>query len=137
MKHIFYTYIFFIPLVAFITTVILKFFIEKIKVWKWNIARSISSWWMPSSHSAIVTSLTMAIFLKEWFDSTYFALAFSFSSIVIYDALNIRYQAWLHAKEINKINWNNNYNESLWHLPSEVFVWSIIGILTAFILYYI
>ena len=44
---------------------------------------------MPSSHSAVVTAITMAILLKTGF-SEYFFIALVFSSIVISDAFRVR-----------------------------------------------
>jgi len=48
---------------------------------------------MPSAHSAVVVSLTTAIALQHGIDSDFFAIAMSFTVIILYDAINIRYEA--------------------------------------------
>lgn len=69
-----------------------------------------------------------------------FALALVFSTIIIYDAINVRFEAGLHAKALNQLRCakeerkNYNFNESIGHLPEEAFVGSIIGIIVAIVL---
>lgn len=134
--NIFYSHLISIPSVAFMLAVIIKGFSSMYLAWKFNIRKALSSWWMPSVHSAVVTSLTTAVALKYWVSSDLFAISLWFTVIIIYDAINIRYEAWLHAVAINKLLWEK-FKESLWHLPSEAFAWSVLGILTAMFLFYI
>jgi acid phosphatase family membrane protein YuiD len=61
----------------------------------------------------------------------------AFTGIIIYDALNVRFEAGLHASTINDFLWEKRFKESLWHLPSEAFVWSILGIIVAVILSFV
>jgi len=89
---------------------------------------------MPSSHSATVVSLATAIALRYWIDHWLFATVFVFTFLTIVDATNLRFEAWLHAKAINKYN-NENLNERLGHYPKEAFAWSIVGFLVAYIIY--
>jgi len=125
----------FVPWVAFLMAVILKWFFLKLKEWKIDLRKALWSWWMPSVHSAVVTSLTTIVWLKYWVvQSDLFAICIWFTVIIIYDAINIRFQAWLHASAINKLIWEN-FKEHLWHLPSEAFAWSLVWIFTAIILY--
>jgi acid phosphatase family membrane protein YuiD len=56
---------------------------------------------MPSSHSSTVAALTIAIGLKEGFDSSVFALAITFTSVVAYDAMGVRLAAGRHAAALN------------------------------------
>lgn len=134
--NIFYSHLISIPLVAFLLSVIIKGFSFVFHNWKFDIKKALSSWGMPSVHSAVVTSLTTAVALKYWVSSDLFAISLWFTVIIIYDAINIRYEAWLHAVAINKLLWEK-FKESLWHLPSEAFVWSVLGILTSVFLFYI
>jgi acid phosphatase family membrane protein YuiD len=48
---------------------------------------------MPSAHTAVAVSLTTALALKYGIWSDYFAMALSFTVIIIYDAINIRFEA--------------------------------------------
>lgn len=86
---------------------------------------------MPSGHSALVSSLATAIGIKYGPQSDLFVLALVFAAIVIYDAMNIRYQSGLHAHALNTIKGEKKLNESLGHLPSETLVGSMIGVFVA------
>lgn len=137
MKYnIFYSYILLIPSIAFIIAVVIKWFFSKIHNWIFNIKRALSSGGMPSVHSAVVTSLTTSIALKYWITSDLFAICLWFTVIIIYDAINIRYEAWLHAMAINKLLWEK-FKEHLGHLPSEAFAWSFLWVITALLLFYL
>ncbi len=133
----FYEHLITIPLIALFVTILFK------EIWiisttgKMDIKRAFWSGGMPSVHSAIVVSIAMAIALKYWFFYDFFATVIWFTIIIIYDAINVRYEAWLHAKAINQTMWEKRFKESLWHLPSEAFVGSVTGILVALIMFYI
>lgn len=133
----FYTFLITIPMTSFVSAVVLKWIFERIKKWKWNIARAFWSGGMPSVHSAVVVSLSMAIALKYWVWSDWFAIMAAFSSLIIYDAMNVRFEAGLHAEAINEAIGEKKFKESLGHLPSEAFAGSVLGIIVAIVLYYI
>ena len=135
-NNFFYTNLIFVPTWAFLASVIFKWITSKIKSGTFNLRRALSSWGMPSVHSAIVTSLTTAIALKYWVASDLFAICLTFTVIIIYDAINVRFEAWLHAMSINKLLWEK-FKEELWHLPSEAFAWSLVGIFTAILIYFL
>ncbi len=88
---------------------------------------------MPSSHSALITSLTSGLGLSLGFDDPIFALAVGISLIVMYDASGVRRSAGLQAKEINRLSNNLDetptlkLKETLGHTKLEVFVGSILG----------
>lgn len=134
LNSIFYTYIILIPAAAFTISVILKWISSKVKTGKFELRRALSSWWMPSVHSAIVTSITTAVALKYWIYDDLFAICLTFTVIIIYDAINVRFEAGLHAMAINRLVWER-FKEELWHLPSEAFAWSLVWIFTAILLY--
>lgn len=135
--NIFYDTILSIPIVTFFVAVILKWVILKIISGKFSLDKALGSGWMPSVHSAIVVSLATAIALKYGISSDYFALAMTFTVIIIYDAINIRFEAWLHATAINERLWEKKFKESLWHLPSEAFAGSILWIIVSLVLFFI
>lgn len=134
--NFFYSHLISIPTVAFLLAVIIKWISSMYQNWKFDMKKALWSWWMPSVHSAVVTSLTTAVALKYWVSSDLFAISLGFTVIIIYDAINIRYEAWLHAVAINKLLWEK-FKESLGHLPSEAFAGSVLGIVTAMFLFYI
>lgn len=69
-----------------------------------------------------------------WSDQ--FMMCLVFSIIIIYDAMNVRYQAGLHAKILNRMTPDDGeeLNESIGHTPAEAIVGGIIGFSTAVLL---
>lgn len=137
MDNFFYSHLILIPLVAFLVSIFLKWFLVWLSTGKIDLNRALWSWWMPSSHSAVVVSLATAVAIKFWVNSDLFAITMAFTGIIIYDALNVRFEAGLHAGTINDFLWEKRFNESLWHLPSEAFAWSMVWIIIAVILWYV
>ncbi|MDD5770131.1 MAG: divergent PAP2 family protein [Candidatus Gracilibacteria bacterium] len=134
--NFFYLHLISIPSIAFVIAVIIKGFSSIFTCGKFNIKKALSSGGMPSVHSAVVTSLTTAVALKYGVSSDLFAISLGFTVIIIYDAINIRYEAGLHAVAINKLL-GEKFKESLGHLPSEAFAGSVLGILVSMFLFYI
>ena len=58
---------------------------------------------MPSSHSALVVSVAIYTLRSQGFSSPAFALSMILAGVVIYDAMSVRYNAGLHAKELNRL----------------------------------
>ena len=68
-----------IPTVAWFTVQIFKLLADCIVNRRINFRRFVETGGMPSSHSAVVTSLMTAIGLSEGFSSPMFAISFVFS----------------------------------------------------------
>ena len=108
-----------------------------------------SSWGFPSSHTGIASSLTMIVLLEQGIYSIDFAIAFCFSLIVAYDAMNVRYQSGQHARYLNELRKSlqgallgeddkkATLKERFGHTPLEVLGWMLIGGGLTFILYYL
>lgn len=133
----FYDTIILVPAVSFIFSVFFKGLIVYFQTKQVNLTRALWSGGMPSVHTSVVVSLATAFALKYGIGSDFFAIVMAFTVIIIYDAINVRFEAWLHARAINQAIWEKRFKESLWHLPSEAFAWSILWILVAIALYYI
>ena len=58
---------------------------------------------MPSSHSAFVTALAVAIGRRSGFDTDLFALAFVFATIIIYDSIRLRGAVQKHSEAIIRL----------------------------------
>lgn len=101
---------------------------------KFSLQSMFSTWGMPSGHSALVSSIATAIGMKYGPLHDLFTLALVFAAIVIYDAMNIRYQSGLHAHALNTLKGEKKLNESLGHLPSETLIGSMVGVVVAAIL---
>ncbi len=82
---------------------LIKTLITLIKCKKFDRSRLSGSGGMPSSHSAVVSSVVLTAFIKFGFESPIFALAFVVAFIVMYDAIGVRWAAGLHAKAINNL----------------------------------
>lgn len=88
---------------------ILKLFTEFFTQGKFNLERIIGAGGMPSVHTASAVGLLVAIGRQDGISSTGFAIAFVLSFVVIYDAMNVRYEAGEHAKVLNSIiSWLGN-----------------------------
>ncbi|MBU0928833.1 MAG: divergent PAP2 family protein [Spirochaetes bacterium] len=58
---------------------------------------------MPSSHSALVISITTSIGFSSGLSSDVFALSFFFALVVIRDAMGVRRAAGMQAKALNSL----------------------------------
>lgn len=106
-----------------------------------DIKKLISAGGMPSSHSAMVTSIATAIGKIEGWYSPITALAVVFALIVMYDAAGVRRSAGRHAEIINiiireffqhkRIIKEDKLKELIGHTPTEVFAGGFLGILIA------
>ncbi|HWJ02527.1 MAG TPA: divergent PAP2 family protein, partial [Verrucomicrobiae bacterium] len=97
---------------------------------------------MPSSHSALVSALAVAIGEQYGFDSAFFSISTVFALIVMYDAAGVRRHAGIQAEVLNKIveqiypNKNltqQRLKELIGHTPIEVFAGCLLGIIFALI----
>lgn len=114
--------------------------------------RMIGAGGMPSSHTALVCSLTIAMARKTGVSSAEFALALALACIVMYDAMGVRRAAGEHAKVLNKLVFgfqlvseesaddqiaeelgDKALKEYLGHTPLEVLGGMLLGILVAMI----
>jgi len=127
----------------------LKIPIYYLKHRQWRFGLILSTGGMPSSHSAFVASLATAIAIRRGIDSVYFAIAFCFAAVVIYDAMGVRRHAGTHAAMLNKLiadlkksgnvlmlkdeRYQKQFKELLGHEPVETFFGTLFGIIIAII----
>ena len=98
---------------------------------------------MPSSHSATVSALAIAVAKTDGLKSTNFAIAFILAFIVMYDASGVRRAAGEQARILNQLVNNlsehkpvylkKNLKELIGHTPLEVIVGALLGILIALV----
>lgn len=116
---------------------------------QFNSERLFGAGGMPSSHSALVCSATVATARSVGVGSTEFAIMFIIAMVVMYDAMGVRRAAGMHAKEINKMHRilkekgaepvedntdsrkKKELKEFLGHTPLEVLAGAMLGILMA------
>lgn len=133
MNYFFAQHIILVPFAAYVVATLLKgLFLSRKNVF--NLSSMLSTGGMPSGHSALVSSLATSIGIKYGPLNDLFVLSLVFAAIVIYDAMNIRFQSGLHAHALNAIKGEKKLNESLGHLPSETLVGSMVGVFVAALL---
>jgi acid phosphatase family membrane protein YuiD len=127
-----------IPLSAMFGVQIFKFVRSWYRTRDWTFAILFGTGGMPSSHSALVTSLATAAGLRYGFDGAYFAIACVLALIVMYDARGVRQESGQHARIINRILREvmaghsiseGELKELLGHNNVEVLVGAIVGVL--------
>ncbi len=125
-----------VPISTLIICQLLKFIIESIKEKRVVVERLFNgSGGIPSSHTALSTSLAVMFIMHEGVTSPYAAIMIVVTMIVAYDGMNVRMETGRHAKMLNdyvKKNNIENYGvlkEELGHRPKEVLVGIILGII--------
>jgi hypothetical protein len=143
--------------------ILIEFYKNKIlmtTIWAWLIAQTIKvvigifrqkrfdfRWFigsggMPSSHAAGAACLATSIGINCGFNSVYFALAFVFAIVVMFDAQGVRRSTGKQARILNKIMddiyWQGKIQEIrlrelIGHTPVEVIMGLILGITIALI----
>jgi acid phosphatase family membrane protein YuiD len=117
-----------------------KPFVHYARTRRWNWGLWFSAGGMPSSHSALMSSMALSVGLFEGFGTADFAIAVAITMIVIYDAAGVRRQAGMHAERINRminelftgqpIN-EKQLKEVLGHTPRQVIAGVLFGFLIA------
>ena len=131
-----------IPLTVWFSIQLFKVIWDLVVTHKFNFRRILGAGGMPSSHSAVVTSLTTMIGKTQGITSPIFALSVIFAFIVMYDAAGVRRAAGKQAKLLNKlietpgltnIEVQERLVEVLGHTPTQVIVGAIVGIIVGLI----
>lgn len=125
--------------IAWLIAQVLKTLIDWRVTHTFSLRRMIGMGGMPSSHTAFLVALTTMIAFREGVGSTFFALAFAVTAVVIYDAMGVRYQTGKQSHVINKILHqmlvegqpltDETLQELMGHTPTEVFFGGLIGLL--------
>lgn len=147
LNDIFSNYILVVSFFSWFVAQVLKLIIETIVNKKFNIERIVGAGGMPSSHSALVVSMTISCAKVYGFSSGIFAISFLISLIVMYDAVGVRRATGENAKIINNIvdficnNINPEQNmfqtqlkEFIGHTPIEVLGGIFIGIFVSLLI---
>lgn len=159
MKDFFLNPIIIVGFTSFLTAQIIKTLHYAIKYKTFNPERIAGAGGMPSSHTALVISVVIYSLRLKGPQSSEFAFSILIAGIVIYDALSVRYNAGLHAKELNKLRKivdelddeisqlsgseedtdidelvsQKELQEFLGHTPIEVLAGALLGILMAMV----
>ena len=119
---------------------ILKIPTEYLRSRRWLWMMFFAAGGMPSSHTALMVSGTLAVGLYHGFDNPIFAMAVAVTMIIAHDAAGVRRQAGKHAERINLLfdellkghMWSEDeLKEVIGHTPLEVIGGIILGLLVA------
>ncbi len=133
----------YIPFLLWFGIQLFKLIYDLITTKQFNFKRIMGAGGMPSSHSAVVTSLATLIGKDSGVNSAIFAISLIFAFVVMYDACGVRRAAGKQAKVLNdivntpgltNIQVREKLQEALGHTPAQVFVGALIGLIAGLIL---
>lgn len=116
---------------------------ELIRYRKLVLSRVVSAGGMPSSHSALVTSLATATGRVTGIESAAFAISLVLAAIVMYDAAGVRRAVSIQARILNQMIdeafegkpfAEKRLRELIGHTPIQVIVGGLLGIGVALII---
>ena len=133
----------YVPFFLWFGIQLFKLIYDLVTTKKFNFKRIMGAGGMPSSHSAIVSSVATLIGKNEGLNTPLFALSVIFAFIVMYDAAGVRRASGKQARILNKIletpgmstvEVQEKLIEALGHTPIQVFVGAVIGFFIGFII---
>jgi len=151
LLDIFSNYILIVSFYGWLLAQLIKTCIDAFLNKRINVERIVGSGGMPSSHSALVCSMMVAVAKVHGVDSTYFAMAFILAMVVMHDAMGVRRAAGEQAKVINSVIFdlmdhlnqkavkNNDIfhkqlKELVGHTPLEVLSGMVLGIIVGILI---
>ena len=96
-----------IMLISWFAAQLIKTILHWISMGNLELERLVGSGGMPSSHSALVTSLTVGTARSVGFSTPIFAITLALAAVVMYDAMGVRRAAGEQAKTLNKMITSN------------------------------
>lgn len=132
----------YIPILLWFGIQLFKLLYDLVTTKKFNFKRILGAGGMPSSHSAVVTSLATLIGKNIGVGTPMFAMALIFAFVVMYDAAGVRRASGKQARLLNKIvetpglsglEVSERLVEVLGHTPLQVVVGAVIGVVAGLI----
>jgi len=123
----------------------LKVVIELVRTRRLNILRIFDNGGMPSSHTALVTTLTVGVGVFAGVDSSLFSVTLVFSLYFVFEAAGLRQEVGKQARVLNDLVDElrathhidrSRLKELVGHTWGEVFGGLILGLLLAYLFYY-
>lgn len=134
----FLNYYFIVPLFAVISAQVIKVIIMSMRTGKFELSYFLKHGRIPSSHTALVTSLVTVAYYYEGLHSMAFAISAVLAFIVIDDAIRFRFYLGEQAKYVNRLIKEvlppekaakyNRLHETLGHYPHEALAGAIYGV---------
>lgn len=122
----------------------LKVVIELIQTRRLNILRFFDNGGMPSSHTALVTTLTVGVGVYSGVDSSIFSITLVFSLYFVFEAAGLRQEVGNQARVLNDLVEElrathhvdrSRLKELVGHTWGEVFGGLLLGLLLAYLFY--
>ena len=132
----------YVPLILWFAIQLFKLIYDLVTTKQFNFKRIMGAGGMPSSHSAVVTSLATLVGKEYGVNSAMFAITLIFAFVVMYDACGVRRAAGTQAALLNKIietpgltgvQVSERLVEVLGHTPVQVFVGALLGVIVGII----
>ena len=131
-------------LLAWLLAQTIKVAIGVVREKRFNFKWFVGTGGMPSSHAATVSALAASVGFTFGFSSPFFAIAFFFAFIIMFDAQGVRRQSGQQAEILNKIIEDiylqrgikqERIMELLGHTPIQVFIGAALGVIVAVFCY--
>ena len=136
-----------IAALSWLTAGVLKVFVELRVNRKLNLSRIVGAGGMPSSHTATVVSLAIALGHYNGLSSSEFALAAIFAIIVIHDAVGVRLETGKQAKVLNTmmfeseafkdLDFEKQLKEYVGHTPLQALAGAVVGIVVSIFMMFV
>jgi acid phosphatase family membrane protein YuiD len=127
-----------------VTAQVLKVVVDLFQRKGFNPLRAIDSGGMPSSHTAVVTTLTVGVAVYEGVSSPMFGVSLVMSLFFIFEATGLRQEVGAQARVLNeiieKVKETHHFNaeslrELVGHTWGEVIGGFVVGILVALLIF--
>jgi acid phosphatase family membrane protein YuiD len=131
-------------LVSGLLAQLLKVIIGYRQTRRFRIERLLDTGGMPSSHTALVTTLTIGVALYAGISSAMFSITLIFSMYIVFEAAGLRQEVGKQARVLNELiddllvthHLNTSrLKELVGHTWGEVSVGFLVGLLVAFVAY--
>ncbi len=123
---------------AWLFSILLKSALVAFKEKRFSLKKGFLNGGMPSSHSAVVSSLTASVFMLQGFSDLFF-VSLVFSLIIVSDAFGVRRNVGLQGDSLNAVLKGlkkSPVKVVYGHTFFQVFAGIVIGVLAAVITYY-
>jgi uncharacterized protein len=130
-------YLFLSFVISWIVSILLKTFFKSLKDGKFDVLSGLKNGGMPSSHSTVVSAITMAVFLSSG-PSELFFVSLVFSLIIISDAFGLRQHVGIQGDHINLLSKKlrqDPIDVVYGHTLIQVIIGILIGMVTSILLY--
>jgi uncharacterized protein len=125
--------------VAWIVSCIIKIFIDFYNSKKFSVLSGFRNGGMPSAHSALMGSITFAIFLHLGLSPLFF-LSFVLTTLILRDAVTVRQEVGFLGVAVNKILKQNKQKEMeviYGHTLLQVFAGLVIGVVSSVVFFFL